>query len=318
MQSDRWAGSGVLITNPLAGAGRADRADLAALTRWCAERVGDLAVVPTGHRGHAEEIAAKAVADGADVVIVAGGDGSTREVAAGLARTGPARPGADLPAVFCVPAGTANSFYREIWSDRPWTRTLDEALSGPVRRVRHVDLAHIEEIGVHALLGTGTGVVADVLAAANRRTDVAGRERYQQAVARVVAAHRPYPARVTVDGEVVHEGGVQLTNIGGGRFRAGQFRLMPHSVLDDGLLDLCVFDDTCDLLELLSLTREGRHVGRPGVIYTRGRHFVVERTDGAPLSLEHDGETAAGEHARCTVGLLAGVVPFLAPPPHQA
>ena len=53
------------------------------------------------------------------------------------------------------------------------------------------------------------------------------------------------------------------------------------------------------------------------MIYVRGRRFVVERTDGAPLSLEYDGEMAAGEWSRCTVGLLAGVLPFLAPP-HQA
>ncbi|MER5472054.1 diacylglycerol kinase family protein [Streptomyces sp. NPDC002935] len=317
MQSDRWADSGVLITNPLAGAGRADLVDAGTLTRWCAELVGDLTVVETRYRGHAEEIATKAAGSGADLVIVAGGDGTTREVASGLVRAADERPEAALPAVFCVPVGTANSFYREIWSDRPWQRTLTEALSGPARQVRHVDVAHLRESGTHALLGTGTGVVADVLAAANRLTGLAGRDRYRQAVADVVAAHRPYPARITVDGEVVHEGAVHLTNIGGGRYRAGQFRLMPHSVLDDGLLDLCAFDGTCDLLELLNLTREGRHVERPGVIYTRGRHFVVERTDGAPLSLEYDGEMADGERSRCTVGLLAGVLPFLAPP-HQA
>lgn len=317
MQPGRWADSGVLITNPVAGAGRADLVDADTLTRRCAELVGSLTATGTRHRGHAEEIAAKAVADGADLVIVAGGDGTTREVASGLVRASLERPGAPLPALFCVPVGTANSFYRELWSDRPWQLTLPEALSGPARRVRHVDVAHIRESDTYALLGTGTGVVAEVLATANRLTGLAGRDRYRQAVADVVAAHRPYPTRITVDGEVVHDGTVQLTNIGGGRYRAGQFRLMPRSVLDDGLLDLCVFDGTCDLVELLNLTREGRHVERPGVIYTRGRHFVVERTDGAPLSLEYDGEMATGGRSRCTVGLLAGVLPFLAPP-HQA
>ncbi|WP_328551730.1 diacylglycerol/lipid kinase family protein [Streptomyces sp. NBC_00358] len=317
MQPGRWADSGVLITNPLAGAGRVDLVDAGTLARSCAELVGDLTVIGTRYRGHAEEIAVKAVADGADLVVVAGGDGTTREVASGLVRAGVERSGALLPALFCVPVGTANSFYREIWSDRPWRQTLAEALSGPARRVRHIDVAHIQESDTYALLGTGTGVVAEVLAAANRLTELAGRDRYRQAVARVVAAHRPYPARITVDGEVVHDGTVQLTNIGGGRYRAGQFKLMPRSVLDDGLLDLCAFDGTCDLIELLNLTREGQHVERPGVIYTRGRHFVVERTDGAPLSLEYDGEMATGERSRCTVGLRAGVLPFLAPP-HRA
>ncbi|MFE5796856.1 diacylglycerol/lipid kinase family protein [Streptomyces sp. NPDC056503] len=311
MSDTGWAARALLIANPLAGVGDRRRIDEA--VAHCERLVPHLDVVLTEYRGHAEETAAKAAASGADAVVVLGGDGTTREVASGLARAGLAEPGGKRPAMLNLPFGSGNSFFREIWADVPWERALDEALSGGRPRLRRVDMAHIRETDVLALLGAGAGLVADTTAVAAGMLDVPGRDRYQQALAQVMSAYTPYEGRVSVDGKVVHEGPVVLVNIGGGRYRAGRFKLMPESVIDDGLLDICVVGGEMDVLQLAGLTRDGSHVGQPGVVYERGSRFVIERADGEGLTFEHDGELCAGDASRYTVDVLPGAVSVLAP-----
>ncbi|MEU9857890.1 diacylglycerol kinase family protein [Streptomyces sp. NPDC047974] len=304
-----WARGALLIANPEAGT--RDRRRLDEAVDHCARLVPRLDVVRTAYPGHAEAAAAKAAGSGTDVVVVLGGDGTTREVASGLARsvTEPAR----RPALLNLPFGTGNSFYREIWADAPWRRVLDRALTGARPRLRHVDMAHIREIDALALLGAGSGLVADVLERAHGMADVQGRDRYQRAVGESLRAHLPHEGRVSVDGEVVHEGAVALVNVGGGRYRAGRFKLLPHSVIDDGLLDVCVVGGETGVAELAGLTRDGSHLGRPGVVYARGARVVIERTDGRPLSFEHDGELRTSEASRYSIDILPGVLPVLSP-----
>ncbi|GGO90648.1 diacylglycerol/lipid kinase family protein [Wenjunlia tyrosinilytica] len=312
MPEGHWAGAGLLIANPLAGARSAELID--AVAHHCGSRVTDLTVVRTEYRGHAEELAAKAFVEGTDVVIAMGGDGTTREVAGGLARAALDRPGSPRPALVNIPAGTGNSFYREVWSDRPWQEALDTALSGDRPHIRHVDMAYIHETDAYALLGAASGLVADALVVAAGLSEVQGRDRYQQAVAQVLADFTPYPGRISVDGKVVHDGPVVLANVGGGRYRAGRFKVLPHSVLDDGLLDICVITGGIDPRELPGLTRDGQHVGRPEVVYERGSRFVFERTDGNPLTFEYDGEAQTEPRQRYTVAATPGILPVLAPP----
>lgn len=76
--------------------------------------VGDLTVTITQHRGHAGELARKAVTEGFDTVVTLGGDGTLNEAVNGLLSDGvPADPGC-LPAVAPLPAGSANVFARSV------------------------------------------------------------------------------------------------------------------------------------------------------------------------------------------------------------
>jgi diacylglycerol kinase (ATP) len=306
-----WAGRGLLIANPHAGA--RDQDGIEEVVAHCERLVPHLEVVRTGHPGHAEEIAAGAAAARADVVIVLGGDGTTREAASGLARACAERPGGPHPAMINLPFGTGNSFYQEIWANVPWREALDQALSGDRPRLRRVDMAHINEIDVLALLGAGSGLVADVLEVAYGMFDIQGRDRYQRAVAQLLQEYRPYEGRVTVDERVVFKGPVVLVNIGGGRYRAGRFKLLPDSVIDDGLLDICVVGGTMGAQELAGLTHDGSHVGRPGVVYERGSRIVIERTDGERLSFEHDGELRTDDMTSYSIDVRPGVLPVLTP-----
>ena len=91
----------MLFINPASGGGKAARADLAGRAR---ERGVEPVVLEPGD--DLETLVREAVADGADALGMAGGDGSLATVAAAASAHG-------LPFV-CVPAGTRNHFARDL------------------------------------------------------------------------------------------------------------------------------------------------------------------------------------------------------------
>jgi diacylglycerol kinase family enzyme len=68
-------------------------------------------VAETTARGHAADLAAQARADGFDLVVAVGGDGTVNEVVNGLLRAG---EGVDVPRLAVVPGGSANVFARAL------------------------------------------------------------------------------------------------------------------------------------------------------------------------------------------------------------
>ena len=112
---------------------------------------GDLKVdvVETGHRGHARDLGAQAVADGVDLVVAVGGDGTVNEVVNGLLEHGPAP---HLPMLAVVPGGSTNVFSRALGRSRdPMTATAEILDSVRAGRTRLISL------GTASALGTATG-----------------------------------------------------------------------------------------------------------------------------------------------------------------
>ena len=121
----------LLVVNPKATTTSARARDVLAQALSSATR---LEVAETKARGHGTELARSAVADGFDVVVALGGDGTVNEVVNGLLEGGP-REG--LPALGVVPAGSTNVFARALGlPDEPVEATalLLDALRGEQRR----------------------------------------------------------------------------------------------------------------------------------------------------------------------------------------
>ncbi|MFF7234913.1 diacylglycerol kinase family protein [Streptomyces collinus] len=245
-----------------------------------------------------------------DLVVVIGGDGTVREAVQGLV---PVTGNATLAV---VPGGTGNSGYKMLWGERPWSESLKAILTdsgiGGSARLRRLDLARLTETRNYVYLGACSGVIADALITA-RDLPLSGRERYARAFADTAAGYAPYPGRVTVDGKVVHEGPTVLANVGGGPYRGGRFHVLPDSLLDDGLLDVCVIGDGIAAADVPGLTLNAAHMDHGATVYARGRSITVERTDGRRLPLEHDGEYQHGIGDKATFEVLPGALPVWAP-----
>ena len=262
--------------------------------------------------GDAERIATAAAKTGTfDAVIAVGGDGTVRDVASGLYRA--AAPAA--PALFIAPAGTGNSNYRGFWNDAPWDEVV-QAIVAQRWNLRRIDLAHITPLDRTMLLGAGAGVIAEGLITA-RSLPGQGRDLLLRAAFDTLQNYTPFRARITVDDTEPDEFDIINISIGGNRYRAGNFQPLPHSMLDDGLLDISVLCACPDPLEPAALALTGDISEHPAVHYDRGRQITIQRIDGEPLIFEHDGDVMPIERGAYTVAVLpsALTVAVKAPPP---
>jgi len=283
----------VIVRNP-----RARRAVATAELRAAArviERAGwAVTIVDTERAGHAAELARAAVADGADVVVACGGDGTVNEVINGIAGS--------AAALAVVPTGTANVWAREAFVSRDPRCAL--ALIAHGRRVR-VDLGELA-IGDGAprrfLLMCGAGIDAAVVRAVEARPRLKralGRGAFVIAGAACAARLRATPATVARDG-VTERHSLVLAVAGNTRLYGGVVQLAHAARIDDGLLDLVTFSTRAP--ERALLARRLRHVallaaaargglaGRTvrGVDYRRAEAIVITPT--GPLAVQADGE----------------------------
>jgi diacylglycerol kinase family enzyme len=121
-----------------------------------------LEVAHTRHRGHAAELAAEARADGLDLVVVLGGDGTVNEVVNGLLGGGDLT---DVPDLAVVPGGGTNVFSRALGIPRDpveATGALLDALREHRRRSIGLGLAGDRWFTFNAGMGWDAEVVARV------------------------------------------------------------------------------------------------------------------------------------------------------------
>lgn len=298
-----------VIANPAAGSTGADF--VSAVTKEIGKYAEKVDLLWTGGQGHAAELARRYAAGSTgetppDVIVVIGGDGTLREVADGAVGA----PAAIAPPILLLPGGTGNSNYRSLWDDMPWRHALAAGLTEAGAERRHLDLAEITDLPRLVVLGVSTGLFADATAAASG-LPVAGRARYQAAITETARTYTPYPGQVAVDGAIIHEGPTVLVNIGGSRHRAGVLEVLPRSLRDDGLLDVCVIGSPVTAPEVFDLLRSGDHLGRDGVAYARGKSVTVRCLDGSMLRFESDGEVVKRDLPEITVRVLARALPVL-------
>jgi len=306
-----------VVVNPAARGGAEALADEVATVL----RTGgvETEVVRTASAGDGVAVARGAVAGGGlSMLLAVGGDGTAREVAQGMAEGlgtwpggGPAADGA--PGLVIVPAGTGNSMHRAIWDDRSWPEVVELALSGAAVR-RDLDLVSIAGHRRAVLLGASAGFLRWAVEATARFPELSGRELYAAAGLAAATELTPYAARVTVDGRVLAEGPMALCAVGGARRRGGSLAVLPRSVLDDGLLDVCVLAarGPDDAIALLMAAMEGGHLGQPGVAYAQGREVLLECLDG-PLPFEHDGDLWPGDERELRLSVVPRAVPVVSP-----
>jgi diacylglycerol kinase family enzyme len=82
-------------------------------------------VAETGFRGHARLLGARAAADGIDLVVAVGGDGTVNEVVNGILEHGPSP---DLPMLAVLPGGSTNVFSRALGRSRDPVEATAEIL----------------------------------------------------------------------------------------------------------------------------------------------------------------------------------------------
>jgi diacylglycerol kinase family enzyme len=113
-----------------------------------------LDVVQTTHRGHGRELGERAAAEGMDLVISVGGDGTVNEVVNGLLTDGPSP---SLPMLAVVPGGSTNVFSRALGRSRDAMEATAEILASlRAGRTRLVSLGTVSATGTSSAPVDGT------------------------------------------------------------------------------------------------------------------------------------------------------------------
>ena len=115
----------LLVVNPKASTTSARARDVLAHA-LASELKRDVA--ETNHRHHTTELAAQAAADGLDLVVALGGDGTVNEVVNGVV-------GAGAVELAVIPRGTGWDFVRTFDIPRDLDAAIDVALNGAVREI---------------------------------------------------------------------------------------------------------------------------------------------------------------------------------------
>jgi diacylglycerol kinase (ATP) len=166
-----------------------------------------------------------------DLVIAAGGDGTVAEVMAAGHRAG-------VP-IAIVPRGTANIVARELRLPTGWRHALRHALS-PRPRTRKIDLARVNS--GYSALASGIGFDAMVMRSTPRPLKYwLGRAAYILAGAWWLPRVPLFDCRIVADGEEITTEAVVVIVANAGMLVGGPFRFAPGIALDDGWLDLCVY-----------------------------------------------------------------------------
>lgn len=265
-----------IIANPVAGGGRG-KSTAEALSRALADTVASVALSLTTCRGDAEKMAQ---ASEADCLVAVGGDGTVNEVVNGMAG-GPAMLG-------ILPVGTANVVGREL---RLPFDPEGAALLIAAGHTRAMD------VGLHAgrrfMLGAGAGLDAAVVAeVAAQRGHKSSLMKWVLPAAKTVLRYRFPLIRVTVDDRVISES-AQYAIVGNCRYSAGAFPATPNAVVDDGLLDVCLFHGLSipRILALLGRVWRPGFINGPGITYVQGSSITLEPLE-HPVLLQVDGDPA--------------------------
>ena len=292
-----------LVVNPTAGRGRAARFLLAVRTRLRASGA-DVSVVASTDFEHARAAMAGAVAGGADVLAVMGGDGMMH-----LGLNACADQTAVNPTLLgLIPAGSGNDFCRGVGLDPADPVAAATVVTGGRRR--DLDLIRLQDRYVGAVLATGFDSLV------NRRANALpwprGSLRYPLAALAELRVFSPLRYRLTLDG-TVRELEAMLVAVGNTTTYGGGMQICPRADAADGWLDVTIIHPVSrlKLLQLLPQMNSGRFARDPCVEQVRARVVRVdgEGADGARLVTFGDGEQIGEAPADATVA--AKVLPLL-------
>ncbi|MBP1158340.1 MULTISPECIES: diacylglycerol kinase [Rhodococcus] len=267
-----------VLTNPAAGNGHAPEAAAAAIARL-RELGVQVSEIEGDSAAEALELARKAVADGTDALVAAGGDGLISIAWQALAQSG-------IP-LGIIPGGTGNDHARlfHIPVDDP-AAAADVIARGTTETI---DLGKIGDRWFGTVLSSGfDSLVTD---RANRLRWPRGPMRYNVAMLVELAQLRPIPYRIVLDDQTIELDAAMVT-VGNGTSYGGGMLITPNAEVTDGLLDITVVaaGSRLRLVRLFPTVYKGTHVDLDEVQTFRSRRV---RLEAAGITAYADGERVA-------------------------
>lgn len=271
-----------IVRNLRSGRGKGTSAWQALEARLC-DALGErlCRIEETTGPGSAEGQARALAAEGFEVVVAAGGDGTASQVMQGLLGS--------ASTLGMLPLGTGNDFARTIGVG-PNVQLAIDALVADRRARSDVGKWTQGEREGHFLNVAGCGFDAAVAARINsgiRR--LRGRPAYLAAIVQTLIAYRPTLLRLTIDGEQVERKGM-LCAVANAMSYGGGMRVAPLARIDDCVFDLVLVGDVgrLEFVRAFPSLLKGTHLAHPKVEHRTFRSLEIESDPPSPFLV--DGE----------------------------
>lgn len=275
-----------VILNPWSDRGRAK--ERATEIEQAAQSFGGVELALTKRPGEARLLAQEAAANGFDLVVAAGGDGTVHEVVNGLMQGG-----ASSAMLGVIPIGSGNDFAYAMGIPTDIETAVSHLFTG---KNRTIDLARVEDDrGRFAFFDNNLGIGFDaiVVIETGNITRVHGFLMYLVAVLRTIAFYFQTPRlKIQFDDERVEQESLFLA-LGVGPRGGGGFFLTPDAKHDDDLIDSCLVNPVgrLTMLSMLGQAIKGTHINSRHVSMRQSKRIHVKAN--MPLPIHIDGEVFA-------------------------
>jgi diacylglycerol kinase (ATP) len=226
----------VFLVNPAAGSGRAGGV-WDGLVDSHPELRG-ATVVRESDPGAAAMKLRAALQGGARGVVAVGGDGTAHMVSNVLLADGVG----ERVALGLVPGGTGSDLCKSLGIPDAPGEALQMALEGEPRPLDAFEVKQPDRPVLYCVNTVSTGVAGVVVEAVNRLSRKSAGI-YLTTTVRALFGYRPVRCRVTVDGDVLHEGPIFLLAVANGVTFGKGMKVAPRAKLDDGLADVVIVGD---------------------------------------------------------------------------
>jgi diacylglycerol kinase (ATP) len=247
-----------VLVNPTSGRGRVAKQRDSVLTAL-RSRGDEVRPIQGADAQDAAGLLAQQVAEGLDVVVAVGGDGTVHLALQAVA-------GTDVP-LGIVPLGTGNDAATAMGVPTGSVeRAVGVVLDGNARAF-DVGLARTADgLERYFLCVLSTGFDSMVNERANRMTRPSGDARYIVAMLAELRKFSPIPYRVVVDGTLVADDAM-LVSLGNGPSFGGGMQVCPSADMHDGQLSMLWVHRISrpELIRVFPKLYSGRHVEHPAV-----------------------------------------------------
>lgn len=240
---------------------------------------------------HATEYAASAAAEGFDVVVAMGGDGTVHEVVNGLMSI----PAEQRPRIAIVPVGSGNDFAWNVGIPHQVDEAIRTVFSG---RPRQTDACYVTDgsgRGEYWNNSLGIGFSGAVNLATRQMTKLRGFLMYLVAVVNAIVLNpQRLQAQIQLDEQAPFPEGVTMVSICNGPREGGGFPVAPNALVDDGRLTYMVMRalSQAQMFFFLPIVMGARHLAWKRWFYDGTAERIQVSTD-KNMAIHIDGEIFA-------------------------
>ncbi len=235
----------------------------------------------TKKKGDGEAAAIRGCEEGYDMIISCGGDGTVHEVLNGIMKS------SCKTKLAVMPAGTVNDFAAQLKIPKTYANFASLLMK---QNFKTIDVGRINDNYFVNVVGGGAfmNIPHDVTVEAKT---ILGKYAYY------------FKAAFEVPGQLVNTNNINY-NIDGVECNintllflvinssgAGGFnKLCPKAKIDDGLLDIVIFEkaNNADLLQIFTRVFNGQHITHPKVHYMQGKNIKIDCEKKIPIDTDGD------------------------------